>query len=645
MAGIKSLLDDDQRRQLELDVETLANDGYDEPALRDYVQGFKEGYTNKSPIGLAGKVAQGALLGYGDELKGVVRSTFTGKSRLYETARGRGQLARAGTDSPNVSLGLEVAGSIAPSILTGIGTVGALGRAASWYGNVGRGAVAGAVEGGTYASGNETGGLAERGAAAIPGAIVGGALGGAVVPVASAVLGTARRAGAAMFPGAAESHAQRALRTAIEESGANPTTVGARMGQAAADGTPMNLAEGIGQQGVDLLEAAAQAPGPGRAAIVQQIGERQMAQPERLANALRRTSGVTEGSLDTALAARQARGEAARPNYAALGGVDLPDDIAGNFRAFLSTPAGRSAYRRAAEFSQQAALRGEPFGNLPSLRQIMDGARLTAGEADVILQGLEATAERKMTAGLTPGARVDTKESINYSKTAEWLRNAMVKRVPEFEKARSEWAGPTQFIESIREGEKALSWDLDTFKTKWRKANTAQQQGMSIGFINSLKSDMEQFAAGPTADASRNLAKRHAVRDKLRLTVGEQADDLLRAIDGEAVTSKTANQVLGNSATPRRLAAKEALDEEPMQGLPTSAGGVVSRIVGYLDQMAQRRTREAIARLGLTTNPEEAAQLVQQILSAPPARHRGTIPGAMLGGPAGAFAGAVTADQ
>lgn len=645
MAETAKLLDSDQRRQLELDVAQLSKDGYGETEIHDYLQGYKEGITNKTPTGLAGKVVQGMLLGYGDEARGLAQSFVTGKSRLYETAKARGMLARTGKDAPGTSLGLEVAGSVAPSILGGIGITGLLGRAGSLAGNIGRGAFAGAVEGGTYASGNEVGSAAPRLAAAIPGALVGGAVGGAVVPAAELVLGTSRRVGAALFPRAAESQATRALRTAIEESGANPTTIAARMREAQAGGTPLTLAEGIGQQGTDLLESAAQAPGPGRAQIVQQIGERQMDQPRRLTDALTRASGVTEGSVDTIQAAQKARSAAARPLYQQLGGVDMPEQVMTNFRSFLNTNAGRSAYRRAADFAQQAAVRGDPNGALPPLKSILDGGRLTAAEADTILQGLEAAAERKMTPSVLPGGRADTKDSISYNQTARFLRQLLEKNVPEFEKARSAWAGPSQFISAVGQGEKALGMDLDTFRSVWRKASTAEQEGIKVGLINSLKSDMAQFAAGPTADASRNLARRFAVREKLSMTLGDQADELLRAIDTEATSSATASQTLGNSATARRQAAAEAMGEEPITGMPTSAGGVISRILGHLDQFAQRRTREAVARLGLTTDPAQAEALVQSIVSAPPARPRGTIPGAILGGPAGAAAGSITAEQ
>ena len=627
-------IDPDLRRQVMLDMQQLASDGYGEQDIRDYALGFKEGYGTASPVGMAGKVVQGLALGYGDEIKGVVRSAFTDKSRLYETARARGQLARAGRDAPITSAGLEVAGSVAPAVLGGLGLVG---RAATLGGNIARGAAAGALQGGIYGSGEQVGGVESRLAGAVPGAIAGGVVGGAVVPVAELGLAAGRRVGAALSQRGGEAQARRAFRTALDETGDSALNIRARMEQARgnAAGTPMTMAEAIGQQGTDLLETAAQAPGAGREAIVRQLGERQQAQPERLVNALRRTSGVDRGAVDSIEAARRARSNAARPLYEQLGGIDAPDDVMQNMRLFLQSRAGRAAYRRAADFAEQAQVRGEPFGALPSLQSVLDGARLTAGEADVILQGLEATAERKMLPGAIPGARNASKESIAYNRTADMLRGQMQRSIPEFERARAAWAGPSQFIDAIKQGDKALGMDLDTFRTVWRGSNAAQQDGIRVGLVNALKADLEQFAAGETADASRNLARRFAVREKLRLTLGEQADELMRAIDAEAQTSRAASQALGNSATARRQAAAQAMGDEAMSNVPTSPHGILGRIIGRLDEFARRNTRNSIARLGLTTDPHEAEALVQSILTQTPNRPSGAVPGAFLGGPAG----------
>lgn len=631
-------------QELNANVEQLFADGYSDEDVADYVRGYKEGYTQSSPVGFAGKVAQGLSLGYADELKGAVRSTFSGNSRLYETARARGQLARASKDAPVASAALEVGGALVPGLAGGAAIARALGPAAGFAGNMLRGAAAGAAEGGVYGSGNEVGGAEARAGGAVPGAVVGGMVGAAASPLAEAVASVFRRGRAGLTSAGGDAQARRALRTVLDDTGDTSTSIGARMREAQGLGVPMTLGETMGRQGVDLMEAAAQAPGAGREAISDQIGGRQWQQSSRLVDALRNITGVTEGSVDRIARERAARSAAGRVNYAALGAVDAPDEVMRPLWNFLQTGPGEAAYGRAAEFAELAASRGEGT-KLPSLEAIRKGARLTAGEADTILQGLEATAESKMMPGMVPGGRIDTGDSIQFSKQARYLRDAMEKHIPEFEKARSEWAAPSRFIEAIKQGDKVRNMDLDNFKSYWRGLDSAQQEGVKIGLVNDLKYEFERFVAGPTANAARRVAKEDALREKLRLALpAGEADDLLRTVDLENATSENAAQMLGNSATARRQAAQEALGEDAASGSMTTPGGILTRVWGHIDSFARRNVRQSIARLSLTTDPDEAERIVDAILSMPPTRPHGAMPGAVFGGPAGA-AGAAIIDQ
>ena len=642
------VLTPESRRELKLAAQRLIADGYSREDAADYIDGYLEGFGKASPVGFAGKVTQGLTLGYADEIKGALRSAFTDKSRLYETARARGQLARASKDAPVTSAALEVGGAVVPGLTGGAaiarGLTGLLGPTSGVLGNMGRAAVAGATEGAVYGAGNEVGGAGARAAGAIPGAAVGGLVGAAASPLAELVTSAFRRGRAGLTSAGGDAQARRAFRAVLDDTKDTATSIGTRMREAQDLGVPMTLGETMGQQGVDLLEAAAQAPGAGRQAIEEQIGGRQWQQSHRLVEALRNVTGVTEGSVDRIASERAARSAAGRVNYAALGAVDAPDEVMRPLWNFLQTGPGKAAYARAAEFAELAAARGEGT-KLPSLKAIQDGARLTAGEADTILQGLEASAQSKMMPGMVPGGLIDTGDSIQYSKQARYLRDTMERHIPEFEKARSEWAAPSRFIDAIKQGDKARLMDLDTFKSYWRGLDSAQQEGVKIGLINDLKADLERFISGKAANAARKIAKDGSLREKLRLALGpDQADELLRTADLENVTSENAAQMLINSATPRRLAAQEALGEEPMAGSMVSPAGILTRIWGQIDQFARRNVRQSIARLGLTTDPDEAERIVDAILNAPPTRPRGAIPGAVLGGPAGA-GGAAIADQ
>jgi hypothetical protein len=649
MPEIKEILTPDQIRQLKLDLEQLKSDGYGEAELRDYVKGFKDGFVSNSPVGLAGNFANGLLLGYGDEAKGGLRSLFSGQSRLYETARARAQISRSRQAHPVASLGAEVAGSVAPAVLGGLGVTAALGRAATTAGNIGRGMAAGGLEGAVYGSGNEVGGVPERLGGAVEGGVIGTATGAAAVPALEAGRYVLDRVGRAVLPnrflgGQAlnDAAARRTLRTTVEESNATPATVRGGMETAQRVGVPTTMGEQIGPQGVDVMESAAQAPGPGRQRIAGVLEQRQVGQPARLENQITRRSGVNQGSLDTKLQQRQARRAASDPHYRAMAGQPLPSSVDSSFRAVLATPAGRRAYRRAADMREQMVARGEPVAALPDLDAFLRSGRvLTADEADLILQGLEDTAQRAMTPGPVPGRMSETGDSIQYSRTAQHLRGQMQQGVPEFAQARAAWAGPSQLIEGIDLGRQGLhAMDLDTFRTTWAQATPAAQDGMRIGLINELKAQLQNYAAGPTSNAARLIAPRSGIREKIRTVLGPQADELLLAIDLEYRGGLNTQQVLGNSATARRLAAAEAMADEPLEGTSVTPQGILARVLGKLDNWAQRRTREALAQMTTEQDPAAAETLVQRILNQP-LRSRGAVSGALVGGPAGAVGASV----
>lgn len=638
--SITDLMSPDKVRALRLDLQQLTKDGHGEAELRDYVRGFKEGLLTTGVNTSIGPIANGVLMGYGDELKGAVRSTFTGNSRLYETARARGQLARARNDAPIGSTVGEVAGSLASGVLGG-GAIGAAGKGASLLANVGKATAAGAATGGLYSSGDAVGGAEARLGAAVPGAVVGGAVGAVLAPVAATLGGIGRKVLAAATESGGEAKAVNTMRDLLEQTNSNGVNIASRLRAAQREGLPLTTFEAMGKPGVDLMEHVAQTPGRGREQVVEQLGERQIGQSGRILDMLKKYSGVDASSVGAKQAVAQARSAAAQENYGKLGSVDTPDDIMQHVRNLLQTKDGRDAYRRAARFSEQAGVRGEPNGSLPPLDTILNGGRLTVGETDKILQGISASAERKMVPGMVPGSKAETAESLDLNKTAGWLSDMLKQRSPEFAKARADWAAPTQFIKSIDLGRQLAAKPLDDFKAAWGNASSAQQDGMTIGFVNHLKAALEDFSAGETANAARLLESKPALREKLRLVLGPQADDFLTGLTREMQTSKNAAQAVGNSATARRQATERMMAEEPMGALPTTAHGIWNRVTGWLDEKTKEKTRAALARLGMETDPDLAYSLVEQALNTrPPPSGAGGVGGA-LGAPAGAFAGAV----
>ena len=65
---------------------------------------------------------------------------------------------------------------------------------------------------------------------------------------------------------------------------------------------------------------------------------------------------------------------------------------------------------------------------------------------------------------------------------------------------------------------------------------------------------------------------------------------------------------------------EKALGELISQEIPTSTAGLTAKVLGWLDKATKRKTRDALARLGLTTNPDRAEAIVNEIMARAPAR-------------------------
>lgn len=147
--------------------------------------------------------SQGATFGFSDELTGILAGTGAalvpggegfGEARRRVTGETREKLAQSRRDLGLLGTAAEVGGAVAVP-------VGAAGRfvtrGASAASRIGRGALAGGVEGGLYGAGTAEGSLRQRaGAAVVPG-ILGAATGAAIPAAVDAARVTGRAAGKA----------------------------------------------------------------------------------------------------------------------------------------------------------------------------------------------------------------------------------------------------------------------------------------------------------------------------------------------------------------------------------------------------------------------------------------------------------------
>lgn len=311
-----------------------------------------------------------------------------------------------------------------------------------------RGALAGAT-GGALAGAGEGEGLAGRLAGAGQGALIGTVAGGALgagVSAAGDVVG--RIANASGFRNS-DTMADRQILRAFERDGIDPATLRLLpQGPGLAPQAPeMSLADFGGRNVSGLAAVAANVPGQSMQAADTLMQARRGARPERIAGAVDDAFGGGGGTrvMDEVDALRTQRTAQAGPLYAAANAAPAPQTP--ELDQIMNLPLVQAAMRENLDL-QSLAARGGHFE--PSQMQMLDAAK--RGLDERIGATLDATTRR-----VIPGRG---QENIALTD----LRNGLVQQldaVPEYAAARAAWAGPTQAMEAMAQGQSALKMNPD----------------------------------------------------------------------------------------------------------------------------------------------------------------------------------------
>lgn len=246
----------------------------------------KEYGAKEPPTQRARAAAQGALLGFSDEVLAALQAPF-GEGSLsenYEAAlqAEREALKQYRRDYPVSSAAYEIGGAVLPALFTGgVAAPAAATRTAAVLGGLGRGAVGGAKAGALYGFGTGEGGFLERAGSAGVGAAVGGvaggglgAAGGALGGVGSALTNWVRNKTGNRLAGVVEREVQRLA----QQGGMTPDEViaGVAAGRIMAENRTLEsmirrfYAEG-GPAGAEIKRTLTARPGETRAAAMEEM--------------------------------------------------------------------------------------------------------------------------------------------------------------------------------------------------------------------------------------------------------------------------------------------------------------------------------------------------------------------------------------
>lgn len=543
-------------------------------------------------------------IGFADEAGAAVGSMLTGNSYGDTLKEMRDIRAGAQEQNPKSFMGGQVAGAVAPFLLTrGAGSpllTGVARPGASLGGRMAAGASAGAIQGGAYGVGSGEG-LVDRLAQGVGGAVMGGGIGGSVPLLATTVKSVFKPAidavKARMNPAA---FADKKVFERLAAGGATPDVVATKM----ARNPGAAVADTAGKSARDLLRTTVNVPGAARDRVATQVAIRQMGQGDRLREAVKTTLADPDGYLTAKDRIADTMKRISKPLYDRFEKSRVP--INSRLLELINTPAGKAALRHAQQLSANERV------------QFTKNMEITPSGWDYIKKALD-----DMVDGQTDSI---TKKVTNEGRVLVGLKNDLLAELdrinPYYKPAREAWGGIKQLDDALEFGRKALTMTGEQIKRATAKYNAGQKMSMRIGAAEALRKDIDR--AGFTNNAVLNIMNSRQRYGALRSLFdnSSQFAEFRRTLLSEARKRKTYDAVRGNSTTAAQLAdMAEAggTNELATFGLHTATSGPVSATLNWVGSRLRRlggltpQVADQIARRLMTTNPAQAQALVAQL--------------------------------
>jgi len=587
--------------------------------------------------------ARGALdtatFGMADELAALMASTGGMSPDLSfrdALTSARGQVASDVENYPGARLAGQIGGGVTASLALG-GPLDDMVRAflprlagSGPAARIGRGAIAGGIEGTAYGLGSGegvSGRLAEGVQAGLMGAAAGGVVPAAIEGANMAVL---RPLGGALGIGN-ERRASNALLRTLEDAGMTPDEIGASLRQAAGEGqSQFTIADVLGLPGRRTLAGTTTLPGPARVLAESVLEPRQANQTGRLAEFVGEALDAGDTRAQAEAAARVARGAGADINYGAARANAQPVDVRGVI-GLIDERIGPMA---------DTTIQGEGLDAvLDSFRRRMVGT-VTEGGADLPAQLSDLSRLGRLYSEMEDAADAAARAGRNFEAgqirdVRRALGDALESASPDWRAANAQFAASSRVVDAPTSGERANVGTVraadvaDQFAEIERQINAipgltdAQRsqfieearQGFRLGYANRDLSALE------AATDTRNLARARFMNDRQRANYGLLATDpelFFRRVGREDVMSQTRGAAMGGSQTAANLADQAMVEGGDIDLIANLAAGRVGaaggQIAGRVLQAARggnEATREMIARALLSNDTAALARLLQ----------------------------------
>ncbi len=563
--------------------------------------------------GGARALAQGILLGFGDEAEAYIRSAFTGDDRddlLFEI---RKDIKSFEKQAPILSTALEVGGAIGGSLVpVGLaGRAGLLGaKAAGIGGNLARGAAAGGVEGAVAGFGTGEGGFQNRLESAATGAALGAGL-GAAAPVAAGVLGDV---GGRVFDGfgltgakRASELAERRVGKAIEREGLTPEGLGQRLQEAEAAGVRLLPAD-IGEATRGAAYSAQAVPSSMRTGVLEALSERGVEQGARIADA---TADKMDAAGSYGLDYLDDLFEQSQQKFKPLYDAADKNISSEPFQKYADRKVFKQAFRAV---QSRADTLGEEA--LPSLEEALAGGSVPTSYLQKIAQGLDRVIAQNT--DTVTGKMNDTARDVLTVRNQ--FKSDIGRLNDAYKKADAQFADMMDLRRAYDVGDAYEKLSAQEFSRKVAKMTSGEVDAMKVGMITRIRnissgSDRTDYVQRLFGSPKRREALKAAFPSE------EEFAKFEKYMNFEKDISRTQRRVLGGSDTQRNLleAQEQGVDPQALLGLLTGGKGEAIRQTGaMLSSRAQgigAPVAEEMSKMLFANTPAAQREMLQRLAS------------------------------
>ena len=537
-------------------------------------------------------IGQGALMGLGDEIAGSIKGAYgalgtdqsfpEGMSKGIDEERARMAKTEASLGMP-ATLALQGGGGL---LTGGLGATRALaGKGLSIGANALRGAGVGATQGAVTGLGMSEGNLLDLeglGSRLQGGAIGGlaGAAGGALLPTVGRGLANTGKAIGRALPGGTKRQGANVLRSTIPKD-----QVSNLESKVMADPTSV-IADYAGEDALRVAGAALRSVGGGNQA--KYLAARQASQDARIlpqvAQKIAKESAASK--IDSINKVRRA---SAQKDYKDV--YDKEVSLTDELKTFFRKDIANDAYQMAKKIADREDITLEKLYTKTDDGEVF--ARPNARMLDYMKQGLDAVVESeyKLSGTLGSSAKIvrdDFRDHLDFL-------------IPDYKKARSNYAGLSAAKEAVENGRKFMrslgdeASELSGFgKADVAKLGDHELEAFKVGAASLLRDKIK--AKGTLADVTKLFDSR-AAKEKITTLLGKtEATKFRQELRKEAQKARLFAELTGSQTSSREMAKGSLLNIIPEMAAGADVGvmalrGAINKIAPQPEAVAKEAAR------------------------------------------------------